>query len=246
LIGSTAQASPIAADEPEGMQRGLYIAASGMVAEQVRQDLLANDLANAATPGYKSDRATQRAFEEVLLANTRTGREVGPLGMGVEIDRQATDWRPQPARRTDEPLDFAIAGEGFFAVQGADGVRYTRNGRFTQAPDGTLATATGERVLGRGGGPVRVGADGTVPPAQLQVVLLDAPRKAGEGFVAGTPAGQAPAGTVRAGELEGSGADPARAMVDMIASLRAFEAGQRVIRTIDDTLGKAVNDVGRA
>ena len=226
------------------MERGLYIAASGMVAEQVRQDLIANDLANASTPGYKADRATQRGFEEMLLANTQTGAPVGGLGMGVEIDRQVTDWRPQPTRRTEEPLDFAIAGEGFFAVQGADGVRYTRNGRFSATPDGALVTATGETVLGRNGAPVRVGADGTVPPDQLQVVRLDNPRKAGEGLVTGQPAGQQPTGIVRSGELEGSGSDPARAMVDMIASMRAFESGQRVIRTIDDTLGKAVNEVG--
>jgi flagellar basal-body rod protein FlgF len=241
-----AQGWSIATDQMASMQRGLYIAASGMVSEQVRQDLIANDLANAATPGYKADRATQRGFQEVLLQNTQTGRPVGALGAGVEIDRQATDWRPQPARRTEEPLDFAIAGEGFFAVQTAQGVRYTRNGRFSATGDGMLVTAQGDPVLGRNGAPLRVGAGGTVPPGALNVVLLANPRKAGEGLVVGQPAGQAPAGVVRSGELEGSGADPARAMVDMIASLRAFEAGQRVIRTIDDTLGKAVNEVGRA
>ena len=226
------------------MERGLYIAASGMLSEQVRQDLLANDLANASTPGYKADRATQREFEEMLLSNTRTGAGIGSLGQGVAIDRQATDWRPQAMRQTDEPLDFAIEGEGFFAVQGPGGVGYTRNGRFSAAPDGRLVTATGETVLGRNGAPVRVGADGTVAPQALQVVLLQNPRKAGEGLVTGQPAGQAPLDAVRSGALEGSGADPARAMVDMIASMRAFESGQRVIRTIDDTLGKAVNEVG--
>jgi flagellar basal-body rod protein FlgF len=227
------------------MERGLYIAASGMLAEQTRQDLLANDLANTSTAGYKSDRATQRAFEEVLLRNTATGAEIGELGTGVAIDRQATDWRPQGTKQTGEPLDFAIAGEGFFAVQGDNGVQYTRNGRFRATPDGALTTSTGETVLGRNGQPVRVAADGTVPPANLQVVLLNNPVKAGEGFVAGQPGAQVPAAAVRSGELETSGADPARAMVDMIASLRAFEAGQRVIRTIDDTLGKAANEVGQ-
>ena len=228
----------------EDMDRGLYIAASGMIAEQVRQDLIANDLANTSTAGYKSDRATQRGFEEMLLANTVNGAEIGSLGNGVGIDRQATDWRPQPTRRTEEPLDFAIGGEGFFAVQGDAGVMYTRNGRFAAAADGTLTTSTGDPVLGRDGQPLRVRPDGTVAAADLQVVLLNNPTKAGEGLVAGQPAGQAPADSVRSGELEGSGADPARAMVDMIASMRAFEAGQRVIRTIDDTLGKAVNEVG--
>jgi flagellar basal-body rod protein FlgG len=226
------------------MQRGLYIAASGMVAEQVRQDLIANDLANASTPGYKPDRATQRAFGELLLANTESGAGVGSIGLGAAIDRQATDWRPQAVRTTGEPLDFAIGGEGFFAVQTDQGVRHTRNGRFAAAADGTLVTAQGDRVLGRDGGPVRVGADGTVPPGALRVVQLANPVKAGEGLVTGQPGAPVPAALVRAGVLEGSGADPARSMVDMIASLRAFEAGQRVIRTIDETLGKAVNEVG--
>jgi flagellar basal-body rod protein FlgG len=226
------------------MERGLYIAASGMLSEQVRQDLLANDLANASTPGYKADRATQREFEEMLLTNTKSGAGIGSLGQGVGIDRQATDWRPQAMRQTDEPLDFAIGGDGFFAVQGADGPAFTRNGRFAASPDGFLVTASGETVLGRNNQPVRVGADGRVPPEQLQVVLLQNPRKAGEGLVTGQPAGPVPPGTVKSGALEGSGADPARAMVEMIASMRAFEAGQRVIRTIDETLGKAVNEVG--
>ena len=227
------------------MQRGLYIAASGMIAEQTRQDLIANDLANATTPGYKSDRATQRAFDEVLLQNTQTGQAIGPLGQGVAIDRQGTDWSPTALKPTDEPLDFAIQGEGFFAVRGAEGVQYTRNGRFSAGADGTLTTATGETVLGRDGQALRVGQDGTVDPRRLGVVLLDAPRKAGEGMVTGQVAGQGAPDAVRSGALEASGSDPARAMVDMIASMRAFEAGQRVIRTIDDTLQKAANDVGQ-
>lgn len=227
------------------MDRGLYIAASGMLAEQVRQDLLANDLANTSTAGYKSDRATQRTFDEMLLRNTQTGEQIGSLGMGTAIDRQVTDWTPEALRPTDEPLDFGIAGAGFFAVQGPDGVRYTRNGRFAADANGTLVTATGEQVLGREGGPVRVGPDGTVPASALQVVQLANPSKAGEGFFTGTPTGAVPPGLVRSGVLEGSGTDPARAMVDMIVSMRAFEAGQRVIRTIDETLQKASNDVGQ-
>ena len=227
------------------MQRGLYIAASGMIAEQVRQDLIANDLANATTPGYKSDRATQRAFDEVLLENTKSGGGIGALGQGVAIDRQATDWQPTALKPTGEPLDFAVQGEGFFSVRGPEGVQYTRNGRFSAAPDGTLTTATGEQVLGRNGQPLRVGADGTVDARLLGVTLLTNPQKAGEGMVTGQPAGQAAVDAARSGSLEASGADPARAMVDMIASMRAFEAGQRVIRTIDDTLQKASNDVGQ-
>ncbi len=226
------------------MDRGLYIAASGMIAEQVRQDLLAQDLANASTPGYKADRATQRTFDEVLLSNTRTGQQVGSLGQGVAIDRQATDFTPMTTKQTDEPLDFAIRGEGFFAVQGEDGVRYTRNGRFTADAAGVLRTQTGEAVLGRNGGQVQVDANGRVDPAQLRVVTLANPTKAGEGLFAGQEGAAVDPEIVLSGQLEQSGADPAKSMVDMMASMRAFEANQRVIRTIDDTLGKAVNEVG--
>ena len=98
------------------MERGLYIAASGMLSEMQRQDLIANDLANASTPGYKADRTTQHSFEEMLLANRRTGKEIGSLGTGVSIARQVTDLSPQSVLETGEPLDFAVVGEGFFGV----------------------------------------------------------------------------------------------------------------------------------
>ncbi|HEX8103243.1 MAG TPA: flagellar hook-basal body protein [Solirubrobacteraceae bacterium] len=226
------------------MDRGLYIAASGMLAEQVRQEQIANDLANASTPGYKADRTAQRAFGDMMLANSATGQVVGPQSTAVQVDAVQTDWAPMPACDTGEPLDFAITGDGFFAVRTPQGTRYTRNGQFTVSPTGTLATAQGAEVLGRDGAPVRVGADGRVDPRRLGVVTLTGARKDGDSLVAGTPGGGAPAGQVRAGALEGSGADPARSMVDMIASLRAFEAGQRVITTIDETLGKASSQVG--
>lgn len=225
------------------MDRGLYIAASGMLAEQVRQDQIANDLANASTPGYKADRTSQHPFGELLLTNSSTGQTVGSQGTAVQVDRVQTDWRPEPSKETGEPLDFAIAGDGFFAVQTGQGVRYTRNGQFTVSPQGTLVTAQGDAVLGRDNRPVRVGADGAVDPRRLQVAAVTDPRKDGDSLVAGTAAGAAP-GQVRAGALEGSGADPARSMVDMISSLRSFEAGQRVITTIDQTLGRASSQVG--
>jgi flagellar basal-body rod protein FlgF len=224
------------------MDRGLYIAASGMLAEQIRQDQIANDLANSATPGYKADRTAQSTFGELLLQNSATGATVGPQSTAVTVDTIETDFSPKPARETGEALDFAISGEGFFAVQTAQGVRYTRNGQFALDPQGRLVTAAGDPVLDRNGRTI-TSADGKVDPRLLGVVNLTNPRKEGDSLVTGTPAGAA-AGTVRAGALESSGADAARSMVDMIASMRAFEAGQKVIQTIDETLGKAVTQVG--
>jgi flagellar basal-body rod protein FlgF len=229
------------------MDRGLYLAASGMLAEQVRQNQIANDLANASTPGYKADRTTQQSFGSMLLGNSVTGQTIGSTTTAVQVTGEVTDWTAQPVKDTGEPLDFAITGDGFFALQTANGTRYTRNGQFTANAQGQLVTADGDRVLGRNGQPLTIGADGKVDPRNVNVVLLTNPRKGGDNLVTGTPgrpAGQV-AGQVRSGALEGSGADPTTAMVDMIASMRAYESGQKVIQTIDTALGKAASEVGR-
>ena len=225
------------------MERGLYIAASGMLAEQVRQDLIAHDLANASTPGYKADRVTTTSFSELLLSDGRSGRSIGKLGLGARIAAQATDMSPGPLRVTDEPLDFAVEGEGFFAVRTAGGMRYTRDGQFSVSARGTLVTARGDDVLGAGGRPIAVGADGTVAASEIAISALRNPKREGDNLYTGAVAAN-PAGRVRAGALEGSAVDAVTTMVSMIASLRAFEAGQRVITTIDTTLQKAANQVG--
>jgi flagellar basal-body rod protein FlgF len=224
------------------MERGLYIAASGMVAEQMRQDQIANDLANASTPGYKADRVTQRSFGDLLLKNQATGQMVGPLGLGVQANAMTTDLAPQPLRETGEPLDLAIAGEGWFAVSTPQGTRYTRNGQFSASARGTLVDAQGNEVQGRGGGTVRIDAQGHVNPRDVAIFTLTRATKQGDNLFTGTPAG-AGTGTVRTGALEGSGVDPTRTMVDMIASFRAFEAGQKTIQTIDESLHKTATQV---
>ena len=228
------------------MDRGLYLAASGMLAEQVRQNQIANDLANASTPGYKADRTTQQSFGSMLLDNSVTGQTIGSTTTAVQVTGEVTDWASQPVKDTGEPLDFAIVGDGFFALQTPNGTRYTRNGQFQANADGQLVTPEGNKVLGRNGRPLTIGADGKVDPRNLNVVLLTNPEKVGDNYITGTPgavAGQT-AGTARAGALEGSGANANQAMVDMIESMRAYEAGQKVIHTIDETLGKAASSVG--
>jgi flagellar basal-body rod protein FlgG len=214
-----------------------------MVAEMVRQDQIANDLANAATPGYKADRAQQRSFSDLLLQNTKTGQTIGPLGSGPLITKQVTDLQPETVRDTGEPLDLAISGDGFFAVQTARGVRYTRNGSFQAAADGTLADAQGNKVLSANGRPVTVNADGTIDPKSVGCFALTNARKQGDALFTGTAGGQA-TGTVGSGVLEASGVDAGRTMVDMMASLRAFEAGPKAIQTIDSSLEKAATQVG--
>src|ERR671930_2205828 len=103
------------------MDRGLYIAASGMLAELVRQDQLANDLANASTPGYKADRAAESSFGDLLIRNRATGEPVGAIGLGAQISEIRTDLSQGPLRETGEPLDIALIGDGFLPIQAPAG-----------------------------------------------------------------------------------------------------------------------------
>jgi len=227
------------------MERGLYIAASGMLAEQVRQDQLANDLANVSTPGYKADRVSQHSFATALdLVNRQTGAAVGALGAGAQIATTTTDLSPEVLKDTGEPLDLAIAGEGFFAIQTAQGVRYTRDGSFAADAQGRLVDQAGDLVLGKDRRPVTVGASGNVDASSVGVFGLRGAQKIGDGRFTGTPDAGAAVGTARSGALEMAGVDAARTMVDMMGSLRAFEAGQRAITTIDETLRLATGQVG--
>jgi flagellar basal-body rod protein FlgF len=225
------------------MDVGLYIAASGMLADQVRQDQLSNDLANASTPGYKSDTATQTDFPALLMSNTSSGQVIGQLSPGVTVNRIVTDLTPASLRQTGQPLDFGIAGDGFFAVRTAAGVRYTRDGQFTENATGQLVDAQGNLVLSQGGAPIQISAKGTVPASALGVFNVTGARKQGNNLFTGTAAGKA-TGTVKQGELEDSGVDAVHTMIDMIASLRAYESSQKAIQSIDETLQKASNSVG--
>src|SRR5919202_1741379 len=186
--GSMATGWRVAADHRSGMDRGLYIAASGMLAEQIRQDQIANDLANASTPGYKADRTTQRTFGDLLLQNSETGATVGPQSTAVQVDRAVTDFSTKPARDTGEPLDFAIVGDGFFAVQTAQGTRYTRNGQFSLDTQSRLVTAAGDPVLDPSGRPITSNSE-DIDPRRLGVFNIANPRKQGDSLVSGTPAG---------------------------------------------------------
>ncbi len=132
------------------MDIGLDIAATGMVAEQARQDQLSNDLANASTPGFKPDETPQHSFGAILLANTEGGEAVGSVDEGVALGKTYTNMTlAGTMQETGEPLDFAIVGSGFFAVKTAAGTRYTRDGQFTVSSKGVLTDTNGNPVLER-------------------------------------------------------------------------------------------------
>jgi flagellar basal-body rod protein FlgF len=225
------------------MDLGLYIAASGMLAEQVRQEQLSNDLANASTPGYKPDGSPQHSFGDVLLSNTQGGPSIGSVDEGVALGKTYTDMTPGLVQETGEPLDFAIQGQGFFAVQTPQGVRYTRDGQFTASAQGVLSDASGNPVLDQKGTQIKLAAGGTVPASALGVFEVPGAAKQGENLYTGSATGKAN-GTVHAGALEQSSVDAAKVMVEMITSLRSFQSGQQAIQAIGQTLQEAASQVG--
>src|SRR5205085_12460825 len=113
------------------VERGLFIAASGMLAAQIRQDVIANNLANATNPGFKGEVLSQVAFGDMLLSNTQTGAPIGPLNTGTLITSIKPNLTNNRFRWTQNTLDMAIGGTGFFAIQTDQGVQYTRNAAFT-------------------------------------------------------------------------------------------------------------------
>ncbi len=158
------------------MLRGFYTAASGMKAQQRRQEVLSNNLANAQTPGFKQDHAAVRAFPELLIK--RMGKEtipttrafsvptqqaIGSLNTGVYVQETIADHQQGGIQETGMTTDMALinvalpdeTGGLFFAVQNGDGdVRYTRNGNFTIDGEGYLTTNQGYYALNQAGEPI--------------------------------------------------------------------------------------------
>ena len=242
------------------MERGLFIAASGMLAAQIRQDVIANNLANATNAGFKADIAVGRAFDDMLLHGTIRGNPIGPLTEGTQIDEVVVDSRPGGLRATQNPLDLAVVGNGWFSVRTAAGVAYTRNGSFTTNAQGQIVTAQGDPVLGVDGQPITVPGTGKLgidrqgrvladnrPVGQIAVTSL-APaslRKLGSNYLQGTPDTATPPGEVAQGYLEGSNVNTVSEMVDLIVNMRSYEADQKAVKAEDDALDRAANQVGR-
>jgi flagellar basal-body rod protein FlgF len=244
------------------MERGLYIAATGMMSAQVRQDLIANNLANVSTIGFKADYAVNESFGDKLLYSMQSGGPIGTLNYGTRIAGTITDFSQGNFRNTEQPFDVAIGGDGFFRVRQSNGlVAYTRDGQFTRSPDGFLTTQGGEYVLDANNNPVFAGTegdpiirgDGTVSDrsgqefGRISIATLDIPsaRKVGANMWVGRETGGMPqTSQLKQGFVEASGVNSVQAMVQMIETLRSYESSQRVITSIDGTLDKAVNSVG--
>ncbi len=240
------------------MLRGLYIASEGMSARQKAQDILASNLANLNTTGFKADRPVFQAVYERALYRVEGGSSapIGPLSAGAIVASTFTDLQSGPLQTTGNPLDVAIEGQGFFAVQTPQGVRYTRAGAFQLNAEGILVTRQGYPLLSTEGEPIRIphnqpftiGEDGTIrvnnsPVARLQLVQGNL-TKDNQGWFIGN-ATPVPNPRLVVGALEASNVNLVREMVSMIELMRAYESHQKVIHAHDETLGRTINELPR-
>ncbi|MGH2356286.1 MAG: flagellar basal-body rod protein FlgF [Chloroflexota bacterium] len=248
------------------MIRGMHAAVGGMVTMLTRVETISNNLANVETTGFKEDllRLTTYPAQEVERVAGGPGGSagIGAATMGVLNESVLVRFTQGSLQATESPLDVALQGTGFFAVQTPDGVRYTRDGSFQRDGDNRLVTSRGDLVLDPGGAPIVVppGAvtilgDGEIRVDDQAVGQLGVFDFADPGQLRKTvdnlfedPTGQAvpaEASTIHQGFLEGSNVDPARAMADLLVAQRSYEASARMVQLQDDMLGRAVNDVGR-
>lgn len=239
------------------MIRGIYTAATGMVAELNRQDVIANNLANVDTVGFKADYTVSVPFREILLnAYNRQGvRPIGGLGLGVAATSEYIDTSEGAVLDTGNMCDLMIGGKGYFVVETPAGERYTRAGNFKVDAEGYLTTQNGWRVLGENGpiqvaGRFEVNQDGEVfengvMVDRLRIVNPDGIRKEGEALF--TAAGVNPASGIQIfqGSLERSNVNAIRQMIEMISVTRSYETNQRALTAHDQTLDKAVNEIAR-
>ncbi len=251
------------------MITGLYISAGGMLSSELRHSVYANNIANSATVGYKSQIPVQLGFYPLvrnLYGDYRVTIPKSAPGGGVKVVETYPDLSMGPFRKTENPFDVAIQGPGYIVVQTPRGERYTRAGNLTRDVQGYLCTQQGYRVLGIDNQPiaiqgarVNIGEDGGVVVdganvGRIQCVEFANPERLvreGENlFYASDEVlrSKVPAekSVIKQGYLEWSNIKLPTEMVKLILGLRSYEANQRVLVAFDDTLGRLIEQVGLA
>jgi len=262
---------------------GLYLSAGGVLTSSYRQDVIANNLANSETVGFKKDLPLfQQRLTEAQLRRIPAGGPAGaatnpllePLGGGIFPHPTVIDSSQGELEPTGNPLDVAIEGRGYFAVDDHGETRLTRNGQFAVDREGNLilANENGQAVLDNqrrpiklapGGGGVAVGADGTVtqhgePVARVGVFdVTDPARLVKQGATLLRPGNQelldatdptatnGATATLHPEFLERANVDPATELAALMDTQRQLEANANMIRYQDQTLSKLVNEVGK-
>jgi flagellar basal-body rod protein FlgF len=229
------------------MNRGLYTGVTGMIADQKWMDMIANNLANVSTNGFKKDGLS---FSDLLDQQVRTsgglGKGLGTISAGTKIGATFTDYSVGPMQATGRPLDVAIQSpDAMFAVQTPQGIRYTRDGAFTLDQNRQLVNHDGFAVLDGSQQPI------TIPAGQVTIdtvgqisvngktagtlgLFSGSFEKEGANLYASGDAATASGKTVQSGTIEGSNVNAVASMVDMITLQRTFDLTQKVVTQQDN------------
>jgi len=249
------------------MDRGLYIAGTGMLLQRRLMENITNNISNADTTGYKKEHLVSHSFDDVMIERIKDTnvvgwtRYVGPLNFGTQVDQLYINFEQGSFEGTERNTDLALVGDVFFVVQTQDGERYTRSGAFYIDDQGYLVDGEGNFLLGENG-PIYVGGMNFTVDEQgavfvdyeytdrIRVVSFEdngALRKQGSNlyFSLEDPMAEARPHRIEQGFLEISNVEIAREMVDMLTVYRTYETNQRMLSMIDETIGKAVNEIGR-
>ncbi len=234
----------------------ILVSLSRQVALRRQLDVIANNLANLETSGFKS---SESLFEEYLMPKAEASDALpGDEDISFVIDTGTVqDFSPGPMRQTGNPLDVAIDGDGWFVVQTPDGERYTRNGGFLLDRDGTLVTPEGFRVMGDGGAitfderdtSISIGTDGTISTdagekGRLRIAVFDdndlLEPEGSSTFSAPVQPTVAANPRVHQGMVEGSNVKPVVEITRMIEVTRAYTSLSSMLERIDDMRRNAI------
>ena len=250
------------------MIRGLYTSAMGMIVQEKRQANVSQNLANIETNSFKQQELIQAASNRMNVSNRANDpgnrlTSIGNMHFGTSIDDSFTNFEQGLLKETNNPLDFVIDGEGFFTLRLPNGQEaYTRDGSFRLNENGILVSKEGYPVLNYGGEPIpldneNVTADvyGGIQTQDNRYVTLGIVtfadvqqlHRLGDSLytIEGAASLAGDSYTLRQGFIEASNVNPLEEMVKMIEISRNFESNQKAIQAMDETLGKAVNEVGR-
>jgi flagellar basal body rod protein FlgG len=225
-------------------------------------DMLANNLANAATNGFKRDQESYNIYSSDQAQDALAGGSGFTLPV---IESQWTDFSQGPLQVTGNPMDVAVLGEGFLAVSGPSGPLYTRSGSLQVLPSGQLATADGHPLLGGSGGtiqvtsgkPIEISTSGAVKQngqiiGQIDVVSFKSTtslRKMGSTCFQNTDTKNAPEPASNAelqqGKLEGSNVPVAEAAMRLVGVMRQFEMLQKAVGVSSEMDSKTIQEVAR-
>ncbi len=247
------------------MERGLYTAASAMMAQQTIEDILAQNIANASTIGYKQDVPSFEALRGMQLDRITNGNQtsVGTLGTGVEPGQIFTDWSTGAIETTHNPLDVSLAAGQFLSVQTPTGTAYTRAGALTLDGKGNLVTIGGQPILDSVGKPINVSGgvgvhidsagniiSGGKVAATLGIMQINPTGLTKAGYslftaLPGTAVKAATTPTVYPGTVEQSNVNIAQSLIEMIMVQRNFDTAEKAVSTHDAALQQVTTDVGK-